>query len=303
MNLRPWVAASLAGAAIALASAPTGVAAQTPTRHASGFPWLQEREGDEEGEREGEGEGRHHHHNPWRHCFSPRRVVLIDRNFRAILTNSRRGPEALVLQGSPSSSSAPPEAPWNNFTVSTYMDVNYPTQTSNQYEFKIHGFFREHPVFVVKAFDRHERVFPFPAAHCVDGWDDDHHDGDRGDHARPHDGEAADGGGPSGAPSPQEGDHHQNGQPAPEALASGGTNLPLPPDDPAAGRSAGRLSAKRIGIAAGSSLLVLGVLATAWLRRRRRQRAARPEQEPAAPSAPDVTSHQEPDAPPAQPYQ
>ncbi|MFH8385368.1 hypothetical protein ACH4E7_31265 [Kitasatospora sp. NPDC018058] len=237
--------------------------------------------------------------------------MLIDRNFRAILTNSRRGPEALVLQGSPSSSSAPPEAPWDNFTVSTYLNVNYPTQTSNQYEFKIHGFFREHPVFEVKAFDRHERVFPFPAAHCIDGWDDDHHDGDRGDHARPHDGEAADGGGPSGAPSPQEsgapsppeGDQHQNGHPAPEALTPGSTDLPLPPDGEAVGRSAGRLSAKRIGIAAGSSLMLLGVLATAWLHRRRRQRATQPEQEPAVPSTPDVTPHQEPDAPPAPPYQ
>ncbi|MFE7524492.1 hypothetical protein ACFU7Y_02040 [Kitasatospora sp. NPDC057542] len=232
--------------------------------------------------------------------------MLIDENLRAILTNGRRGPEALVLQRDPPDQSAPPEAPWPGLTVSTYLDVNYPTNTSGLYQFQIRGFFREHPVFVVKAFGRHERAFRFAAAHCIDDYDND---GDRGDHARPHDGEAADEGGSSGtpspqesgAPSPQEGEHHQNGQPAPEALASGGTDLPLPPDGAAVGRSTGRLSTKRIGIAAGGLLMVLGVPATAWLRRRRRQRAARSEQEPATSSASDVTSHQEPGAPPTQP--
>ncbi|WBP85586.1 hypothetical protein [Kitasatospora cathayae] len=237
--------------------------------------------------------------------------MLIDRTLRAILTNSRRGPEALVLQGSPSSSSSSPEAPWDNFSVSTYMDVNYPTQTSNQYEFQIRGFFREHPVFVVKAFDRHERVFPFAAARCVDDYDDDHRhdDGDRDDHARPHDGAAAEGRDPSGAPSPQEsgspspqeGDHGHNGQTTPETPASGGTSLPPPPDGTVVGGSVGRLGAKRVGIATGGLLTVLGAVAAAWLHRRRRRRATRPEQGPAAPPTPDGTSDQEPDVPPTQP--
>ncbi|MEU4586155.1 hypothetical protein AB0G34_08370 [Kitasatospora aureofaciens] len=231
--------------------------------------------------------------------------MLIDRTLRAILTNSRRGPEALVLQGSPPSSSSSPEAPWDNFSVSTYLDVNYPTQTSNQYEFQIRGFFREHPVFVVKAFDRHERAFPFAAARCVDDFYDDdhrhHEDGDRDDHARPHDGVAADGGGPSGAPSPEGGDQGHNGQPAPETSTSGGTSLSPPPGGETFGESIGRLGAKRIGIASGGLLMVLGALAAAWLRRRRRKRATRPEQGPAAPPTPDGASDQEPEVPPAQP--
>ncbi|MEV7185764.1 hypothetical protein [Kitasatospora sp. NPDC093102] len=236
--------------------------------------------------------------------------MLIDENLRAILINGRHGPEALVLQRDPPDQSAPPEAPWPGFTVATYLDVNYPTNTSGLYQFQIRDFFREHPVFVVKAFGRHERDFRFAAAHCIDDYDDDHHDGgDRGDHARPHDGEAAEGGGSSGtpppqesgAPSPQEGDHHPSGLPAPETPASGGTDLPLPSDGAAAGRSAGRPSAKRVGIAAGGLLMVLGVPGTAWLHRRRRQRATRPEQEPATSSASDATSHQEPDAPPTEP--
>ncbi|MFJ9445183.1 hypothetical protein ACIRRH_25445 [Kitasatospora sp. NPDC101235] len=233
--------------------------------------------------------------------------MLIDKNLRAILINGRHGPEALVLQGDQSSPTAPPEAVWNSFTVSTYLDVNYPTQTTDRYQLKIRGFFRKHPVFVVKAFDRHERVFPFPATHCIDDYD--HPDGDRGDHARPHDGEAAEGDGSSGTPSPQAsgapspegGDQHGNGRPAPETPASGGTGLPLPPDGAAAGSSAGRPSAKRVGIAAGGLLMLLGVPATAWLHRRRRQRATRPEQEPTTPSATDVASPQEPDTPPTQP--
>ncbi|WP_156178589.1 hypothetical protein [Saccharothrix sp. ST-888] len=146
------------------------------------------------------------------------------------------------------------------------MDVNYPTQTSNQYEWKIRDFFREHPLFVVKAFDSHERAFPFPAAHCID----DEDDGGRGNRAHPDgDGEAAEGRGASGSPSPQGGDQHQNGKSEPETPGSGGTIRPLPRDAAASGRSGRLLSAKHIGIASGGLLMVLGMLATAWLRRRR----------------------------------
>ncbi|MFJ2807863.1 hypothetical protein [Kitasatospora sp. NPDC087271] len=256
MNRRPRVAASLAGAVIALASPLADVAAQASARHAFGSMWLQD--GD------GEGEGRHHDHNPLRDCHSSRRVVLIDQNFRIILKNGRYGPEALVLQGDASSSPSSPAAPWDSFNVSTYLDVNYPTQTSNQYEWQIRDFFREHPLFVVKAFDRHERVFSFPAAHCIDR----HDDGDRGDGAPPYGGGAADGSGASGSPSPQAGDNPQGGQPGPETPSSGATIPPPPRDAAAEGRNNRLLSAKHIGIAVGGLLVVLGMLATAWLRRR-----------------------------------
>lgn len=252
MNLRPWVAAPLAGAAIALVSPSAAAAAQASAPHASGSLWLHE------------GHRHHGHHNPWRDCYSHRRVVLIDKNLRAILTDGQRGPEALVLQGQPGTSSSSPAAPWGNFTVSTYLDVNYPTQTSSQYEFAIRDFFRVHPLFVVKAFDRHERAFPFPAAHCINDQDD----GDRRDRTRPHGGPTADRSGSSGSPLPQKGDHHQNGQGEQGNSAPGGTIPAVPRDTAAAGCSTGLLSAKHIVIAASGLLMILGTLAMAWLRRR-----------------------------------
>lgn len=228
MNLRPWVAAPLAGVAIALVSPSAGGAAQASVRHVADSLRLDE------------GDGGRGHRNPWRNCHSHRRVVLIDKGLRAILTNGRRGPEALVLQGSGSSSS--PDAPWTTFTVSTFLDVNYPTQTSGQYEFAIREFFRVHPLFVVKAFDNHKRAFPFPAAHCRDGQDDD----DREDGAGLHGGATADGNGSSSSPSPQKGR-----------------------ESAAAGWSVSLLSAKYIAIAVGGLLMVLGTLAMERLRRRR----------------------------------
>lgn len=254
MNLRPWVAAPLVGVAMALVVPSAGVAAQASARHGSGSLWLHE------------GDGDRGHHNPWRHCYSRRRVVLIDKSLRAILTNGRRGPEALVLTGSPGSSSLSPTAPWASFTVSTYLDVNYPTQTTNQYEFAIRDFFRVHPLFVVKAFDRHKRVFPFPAAHCDE---DEHDDGDRRDRDRPHGGTHPDGSGSSGHQLPRKRDHHQNGQGAQGTLAPGGANAPVPRNTAAAGCSAGLLSATHIVIAAGALLVILGLLAVARLRRGR----------------------------------
>lgn len=260
MNRRPRVAASLAGAAIALASPSADVAAQASARHAFGSPWIQD--GD------GVGEGRHDDHNPPRDCHSARRVVLIDQSFRVILKNGRHGPEALVLQGSTSASPSSPAAPWDNFAPSTYLDVNYPTQTSNQYEWQIRDFFREHPLFVVKAFDRHERVFSFPATHCIDRHDGDHGDRDRGDGALLYRGGAADGSDPSGSPSPQATDSPQDGQ-SESATPSSGATVPPPPRSAAAeGRHNRLLSAKHIGIAIGGLLMVLGVLATTRLRRR-----------------------------------
>ncbi|MFB7667738.1 hypothetical protein ACFC1R_28065 [Kitasatospora sp. NPDC056138] len=206
--------------------------------------------------------------------------MLIEKSLRVFLRNGRRGPEALVLREDQPSSSSSPTAPWKSFTVSTYMDVRYPTQTERQYEFEIRDFFKVHPLLVVRAFDRHERVFRFPATHCVNDEDDhgrDEHgrdgkgrdDGDRGDPALPHDGASADGNGSSGSPSPKEGDHPQNGQSKPGTPGSGSTIRPLPSGSAAAGRSTGLLSARHIGIAAGGLLVLLGTLATAWLLRRR----------------------------------
>ncbi|MFD4530599.1 hypothetical protein ACFWNL_35775 [Kitasatospora sp. NPDC058397] len=261
MNRRPRVAASLAGAVIALASPSADVAAQASARHAFGSLWIQD--GD------GVGEGGHHDHNPPRDCHSARRVILIDQSFRIILKNGRHGPEALVLQGSTSSPSSSPAAPWDNFAPSTYLDVNYPTQTSNQYEWQIRDFFREHPLFVVKAFDRHERVFSFPATHCIDKHDGgERGDGDRGDGALLYGGGAADGSDPSGSPSPQATDRPQDGQSASETPSSGATIPPPPRSAAAEGRHSRLLSADHVGIAVGGLLVVLGVLATAWIRRR-----------------------------------
>ncbi|WP_331743410.1 hypothetical protein [Kitasatospora sp. NBC_01300] len=146
--------------------------------------------------------------------------------------------------------------------------MNYPTQTSNQYEWQIRDFFREHPLFVVKAFDRHERVFSFPATHCIDRHDGDHGDRDRGDGALLYRGGAADGSDPSGSPSPQATDSPQDGQ-SESATPSSGATVPPPPRSAAAeGRHNRLLSAKHIGIAIGGLLMVLGVLATTRLRRR-----------------------------------
>ncbi|MEU8589564.1 hypothetical protein AB0C59_21590 [Streptomyces sp. NPDC048664] len=171
--------------------------------------------------------------------------MLIDKGLRAILIDGRYGPEALVLQGDSDSSSTSPAAPWDSFTVSTYLDVDYPSETSGQYQFEIHGFFRVHPIFVVKAFGRHARGFPFPAAHCVNGQNDGaREDGAHGGGAPPHGGAA--GSGSFGSPSPRA----------------------VPRGSRAAAWSEGLLSAKNIVIVAGGLLLALGVPAAAWLRRR-----------------------------------
>jgi hypothetical protein len=234
MNLRPWVAAPLAGAALALVSvsAAAAAAAQAPVGY--------------------EGDGHHRHHNPYRDCHSRRGVVLVDPGLRAILTNGPRGPEALVISGKSSSSSSP-TAPWDSFTVATYLSAAYPTQTSGQYEFAIREFFRVHPLFEVRTFGVHKRIFPFPATHCRNGRDDGD-GGDGGPGARPKDGAVVDGNGSSGSPSPRKG--------AP------GRTAPLH-DSAAAGWSGSLLGVTGIVIAAAGLLVALGMLAAARLRRRR----------------------------------
>ncbi|MEU8972974.1 hypothetical protein AB0D11_27595 [Streptomyces monashensis] len=227
MNHRPWVTAPLAGAAIVLASPSAGAAAPAPPRHAPAS--LRVREGDRDDE----------HRNPWRDCHSHRRVVLISPTLRAFLTNGRRGPEALVLRGTPKSTKSTtwsPEQPWGKFSVAKYLNVNYSSTTTAQYAFAIKEFFRVHPLFVVNTYDNHKRAFPFPEAHC-----DDHHHDDGEDRDRP----------PGGRPS------------APCK------DTPAPHDGTAAGWSSSLLSTEHIVIAAGGLLMLLGMLATAWHRRRR----------------------------------
>lgn len=267
MILRPWVAASLAGAAVALATPAAGVTAQAPARPASGPAWL--RTGDWDHDRGGS----------LRDCYSARRVVLIDGTFRAILKNGRHGPEAIVLQGDSSTATAPPAAPWSAFTVSTYLDVSYPTQTENQYELEIRDFFKVQPLFVVKAFARHEQVFPFPVAHCDDDRDgndqehwgkDDGGPGGFGELAAPLGGPTAEGSGASGSPSPQAGDQQQSGQPGPGT--SGGTTSSLSTGTTADSKNAGLRSTTRVGIVAAGMLALAGTLGAAWYRRRRSTR-------------------------------
>ncbi|MGW7816999.1 hypothetical protein ACWGLF_02485 [Streptomyces puniciscabiei] len=229
MNLRPWVAAPLAGAALVLVSPSAVVAAQAPVRY--------------------EGDGHHRHHNPYRDCHSRRGVVLVDPGLRAILTNGPRGPEALVISGKSSSSSSP-AAPWDTFTVATYLSAAYPAQTSGQYEFAIREFFRVHPLFEVRTFGVHKRIFPFPATHCRN----DRDDGDGGPGARPKDGAVVDGNGPSNAPSPRKG--------APGRTA-------LSHDGAAAGWSRSLLGVTGIVSAAAGLLVVLGWLTASRIRRRR----------------------------------
>ncbi|MET9079800.1 hypothetical protein ABZX95_48875 [Streptomyces sp. NPDC004232] len=225
MNHRPWVSAPLAGAAIALASPPAGAAALAPLRHTPAS--LRVRDGD----------GGHDHRNPWRDCHSHRRVVLISPTLRAFLTNGRRGPEALVLQGTPKSTPWSPEQPLGSFTVAKYLNVNYPSTTTAQYAFAIKDFFRVHPLFLVNTYGNHKRAFPFPEAHC-----NDHNDNDGEDRDRPQ------GGSPSTTPR---------------------KDAPAPRDDTAAGWSTGLLSTQHILIAAGGLLMLLGMLATTRRRRRR----------------------------------
>ncbi|OIK06334.1 hypothetical protein [Streptomyces monashensis] len=225
MKHRPWVTAPLAGAAIILASPPGGAAAHATVRHTPVS--LRVREGDRDDD----------HRNPWRDCHSHRRVVLISPTLRAFLTNGRRGPEALVLKGTPKSTTWSPEQPWDKFTVAKYLNADYPATTTAQYAFTIKEFFRVHPLFVVNSYDNHKRAFPFPEAHC-----DDHNRDDGEDRDPPH------------------GDRPSTGPCKDSPARHAGT---------AAGWSSGLLSTQHILIAAGGLIMLLGMLATAWHRRRR----------------------------------
>nr|WTB34965.1 hypothetical protein OG781_40770 [Streptomyces sp. NBC_00830] len=190
--------------------------------------------------------------------------MLIDNQFRAILDNGRHGPDAIVLAGDPPAPASSPAAPWKSFHVEKHLDVNSPTQNTDQYSFEIREFFRVHPLFVVRAFGHHKRVFPFPDTHCDNVAYDDY----RGERDVPYGSAPAEGKGAPGSPAPHEGLHDKSGRRESDTPVAGGAVSALPRDGAAVG-GAGPLSAKHIVIAVGGLLMVLGVSALAWLRRRR----------------------------------
>jgi hypothetical protein len=170
-----------------------------------------------------------------------------------MLVNDRRGPEVVILAGPADASS--PTAPWSTFTVAGYMNVTYPTKTTDRYQLEIRDFFRVHPVLVVKAFAQHERVFPFPATHCIEGADG----GGPKDGAGP----AADGGSSSGSPTPQQSQRQTH------APSNNEGNAPGAGDTTATSWTSSLPDGKYITFTIGGLLTILGTLAMAWLRRRR----------------------------------
>jgi hypothetical protein len=180
-------------------------------------------------------------------------VVLIDNAFRVIMDNARHGPSAIVIAGDPPAPLTAPAAPFQSFHVTTYLDVKFPQQSVNQYQFRIKGFFRIHPLLVVTAFGRHTRFFPFPVTHCENIRDDDY--GDNGGYLAHAGGAQAAGKGAPGTPAPGKGGQGKDGhRDSASSNASGGSPL---------------LSAAHVGIATGGLLAVLGALTLFWIRRRR----------------------------------
>ncbi|MDF3287971.1 hypothetical protein [Streptomyces silvisoli] len=65
------------------------------------------------------------------------------------MSNCRRGPVAIILTTA-------------DGKVDAFLDVNYPTDTTDGLELRIVGFFRRHPALLVKHFDSPPRWFYFP---------------------------------------------------------------------------------------------------------------------------------------------
>jgi hypothetical protein len=191
--------------------------------------------------------------------------VLIDNEYRVLLDNARHGPDAIVLAGDPAAPETAPAAPWKSFHVTTYLDVNFPTQSVDLYQFQIRGFFRVHPLLEVTSFGRHKRVFPFPVTHCENIRDDDHGN----EIGRLHGGALAGGKGAPGTPAPHKGDKDKNGGRGSDALVAGGAVHAVPRAGAAADEGTGLLNAGNVAVAAGALLTALGVPAAFWLRRRR----------------------------------
>jgi hypothetical protein len=156
MRLRTRTAASLAMAALAVAVTPTGAYAVTmsATAHHSASV-AQERDS-----------GRGDDYDPWGYpdCRSRVRRIIIAKGLRAELFNGRRGPTAIIRST-------------KDNTVQTFLDVNWNPQTTASVQLRIRGFFKIHPILVVKDFDKHKRFFLFPIRRCRNFHFSDHHHG------------------------------------------------------------------------------------------------------------------------------
>ncbi|MGW7006111.1 hypothetical protein ACWGCW_25695 [Streptomyces sp. NPDC054933] len=78
----------------------------------------------------------------------PFRNVIIGEDLRAILRNCRRGPTAVIKSVKTNE-------------ILTYLDVNFPVNSTRSFQLRIIGFFRRHPALLVQNFGRHPRWFYF----------------------------------------------------------------------------------------------------------------------------------------------
>ncbi|MCQ4041435.1 hypothetical protein ACFOSC_13090 [Streptantibioticus rubrisoli] len=142
MSARTWAVAPLVGAVIALA-APTAAHAGTaavPARHAATAATVHPTAGGHPARRNRLGGG------GFPGCPSIKVALSSDRT--AVLSNCRRGPVAVILT--------------SDNKVDAFLDVNYPTDTTDGLELRIIGFFRPHPALLVKYFDSAPRWYYFP---------------------------------------------------------------------------------------------------------------------------------------------
>ncbi|GAA1877803.1 hypothetical protein [Streptantibioticus ferralitis] len=148
MSPRMWAAAPLAGAVIALA-APTAADAATVTvaaRPAVGAT------GDSLRHDTAATPFRAHDRRQplgggfFPHC--PFRNLVIGEDLRAILTNCRRGPRAVIKS-------------IKTNEILTYLDVNFPVNSTRSFQLRIVGFYRRHPALLVQNFGRRPRWFYF----------------------------------------------------------------------------------------------------------------------------------------------
>ncbi len=143
MSARTWVAAPLAGAVIALAAPPAAHAGTpaVPTRHASAAASVHGTAKAPPSRRNGRPGG------GLIRCPVIRVRLSSDR--AALLSNCRRGPRAIIVTTADNK-------------IDTFLDVNYPEETSDGLEMRIIGFFRRRPVLLVKYLDSPPRWIYFP---------------------------------------------------------------------------------------------------------------------------------------------
>jgi hypothetical protein len=145
MRLRTRTAAALTMAVFAAVAAPTGAyAAAMPaaTHHSASVAQVG-----------GWGRGDEYDPGGYPDCRSRVRHLVIAKGLKAELFNGRRGPTAIIRSTKDNS-------------VQTFLDVNWNPQTTGSVQLKIRGFFKIHPILVVKDFDKHKRVFFFPIRRC-----------------------------------------------------------------------------------------------------------------------------------------